>query len=406
MDYVAYAIPFFLAAIVLELAWGLLRRRNTYRLNDSINSLSLGIISTSVKLVSLGLGGIALQGVGAYAPLSMPVDSPLTWVFAFLFYDFCYYWFHRISHERQLFWASHVAHHQSEEYNLTTALRQTGTSFLGWIFYVPMFFLGVPLEVFVTVGSLNLIYQFWVHTMHVPKLGPLEWVFVTPSNHRVHHAQNPRYIDRNHGGVFIIWDRLFGTFQEELDDEPVVFGITRPLRSWNPLWANVHVYWQMLRDCLAARSLREKLYVWVAPNGWRPQGAEQAYPLPRSDSDGGLKYDPPMGRGDAAYALLQFLLVLAAAVWMLDSGASLPLGERLAYFGILLWTLFAIGRALEGRLNRQAETARLAALVALPALFGAGALTWALLIAAVSGGLLFTLPGRFDRTRLPSQAVN
>ena len=155
-------------------------------------------------------------------------------------HHFCYYWQHRLSHERTLLWASHVVHHQSEDYNLGTALRQTSTSFLfAWIFYVPMFLLGVPFDVFVTIAAVNLVYQFWVHTEHVGKLGFLETFLVTPSNHRVHHACNKRYIDANYGGVFILWDRLFGTFVDETVLEKPIYGTLKPLRSWDPLWANM-----------------------------------------------------------------------------------------------------------------------------------------------------------------------
>ncbi len=175
---------------------------------------------------------------------------------AFVVYDFCYYWLHRLGHERNILWAAHSVHHQSEEYNLSTALRQTSTGFLlSWIFYLPLAVLGVPLAVFITVAALNLLYQFWVHTRHIPKLGWYEGFFVTPSNHRAHHAQNPLYMDRNYGGVFILWDRLFGTFQQEDDAEPPVFGVTRPLASWNPLWAEPAVLCPVGGRCPACREL-------------------------------------------------------------------------------------------------------------------------------------------------------
>ena len=236
MDLVQYAIPLFVLAIVVELAYGLLVQRNTYRLNDSVSSLFLGVLSQARRFVTLGVGGYVYFLVTQHFSLPlMDAGHWFTWVLAMVVYDFCYYWLHRLGHERTILWAAHVAHHQSEDYNLTTALRQTSTGFLlSWVFYIPMYLLGIPAEVVVTVGSLNLIYQFWVHTEHIPKLGWYEWFFVTPSNHRVHHAQNDVYMDRNYGGLFIIWDRLFGTFQTELDEEPVVFGIRGPLRSWNP----------------------------------------------------------------------------------------------------------------------------------------------------------------------------
>ena len=258
--------------MLLELAYGLSRGRNTYRLNDSVSSLSLGVLSQARRFVTLGAGGYVYYLVTQYLSLPlMDASHWWTWVLAMVLYDFCYYWLHRLGHERTILWAAHVAHHQSEEYNLTTALRQTSTGFLlGWIFYLPLFLVGIPAEVVVTVGSINLIYQFWVHTEHIGKLGWYEWFFVTPSNHRVHHAQNDVYMDRNYGGWLIIWDRLFGTFQEELENEPCIYGIRGPLHTFSPLWANVHIYAGMLQDAWYAGNWRDKLRVFVARSGWRP----------------------------------------------------------------------------------------------------------------------------------------
>ena len=167
-------------------------------------------------------------------------------------------------------WASHIAHHQSEEFNLSTALRQTGTDYIGFVFYIPLYLAGVPAAAVITVGSLNLIYQFWVHTEHIRRLGPLEWIFVTPSNHRVHHARNPEYIDRNYGGVFILWDRMFGTFKDERADMPCVYGITTGLKSWNPLWANLHFWSDTAKLAWRTRSWGDKLRIWFKPPGWYP----------------------------------------------------------------------------------------------------------------------------------------
>ena len=216
MDYVELAVPFFLIALVVEAIYGKLINQNTYRLNDTISSLFMGSLRGASGILKIGFSGYIYYQIESHFVLwRMDSDLLITWIFAFIAYDFFYYWMHRISHERQIFWASHVAHHQSEEYNLSTALRQTGTGFLiSWVFYIPLFLIGVPSYVMVTVASINLIYQFWVHTRHIPKLGWYEYIFVTPSNHRVHHAQNDLYIDRNYGGVFIIWDRIFKTFQE------------------------------------------------------------------------------------------------------------------------------------------------------------------------------------------------
>ena len=244
MNFVPYAIPVFLLMIVLELGWGLLKGNNTYRLNDSINSLSMGLLSTVTKFVFLNIGALVFAKISQeYAIWSFDPNSLGHWLLAILLYDFLYYWFHRISHERQFFWGSHVVHHQSEDYNLSTALRQTSTSFATtWVFYIPCFFLGMPITMFVSIASAHLIYQFWVHTQHIPKLGVFEWFMVSPSNHRVHHAQNADYIDKNYGGLLIVWDRLFGTFKAEEENQPAIYGIRVPLQSWNPIWANLHIF--------------------------------------------------------------------------------------------------------------------------------------------------------------------
>ncbi|MAT94482.1 MAG: hypothetical protein CME59_18055 [Halioglobus sp.] len=349
MNLVVYAIPFFILAMLLELAYGLARRRNTYRLNDSVSSLFLGVLSQARRFVTLGVGGYIYYLVTAYFSLPlMDAGHWSTWVIAMLLYDFCYYWLHRMGHERTLLWAAHVAHHQSEDYNLTTALRQTSTGFLlGWIFYIPMYLVGIPAEVVVTVGSLNLIYQFWVHTEHVGKLGWYEWFFVTPSNHRVHHAQNDVYLDRNYGGLFIIWDRLFGTYQEELDEEPVVFGIRGAIRSWNPLRALTHIYVDMARDSWRTRRWRDKLRVWVARTGWRPDDVAQRYPREKTDLAHFTRFDPPVSRGVGLYAVFQLLAVVALLGWM--EGATLAYWQGVALWVFLLATTVLTALWLEGR---------------------------------------------------------
>ncbi|MEO8645899.1 sterol desaturase family protein, partial [Pseudomonas sp.] len=205
MDFILYAVPFFFVLIAVELLADRWRGVSNYRVADAINSMSTGVLSTTTGLLTKGVGLVTYAfALKHLALLELSADSVWVWVFAFVLYDVCYYWLHRMGHERNILWAAHSVHHQSEDYNLSTALRQTSTGFLlSWIFYLPMAVLGVPLLVFISVASLNLLYQFWVHTKHIPKLGWFEWFFVTPSNHRAHHAQNALYMDRNYGGVFI-----------------------------------------------------------------------------------------------------------------------------------------------------------------------------------------------------------
>ncbi len=360
MDLVPYAIPFFFLAMAIEFGYGLWRGRNTYRINDSVSSLFMGTLRTASKLVLIGVGGAVFAAIeDHYALWRMDTGHWATWVFAFVAYDLCYYWNHRIGHERQVFWASHVAHHQSEEYNLTTALRQTSTGFLlSWLFYIPLFLVGVPAEVYVTVASANLIYQYWVHTEHIPKLGWYEWIFVTPSNHRVHHAQNDIYVDRNYGGVFILWDRLFGTFQEELDEESCIYGIRGPLHTFSPLWANTHIYVGMTQDAWRARDWRDKLHVLWARTGWRPADVAERYPREKTDLSDFHKYDPQASAPVNVYALVQLVVVMAVGIALLFI-PGLSWATNATVVALMLFTMVCIGHWLDGERALNLELSRL-----------------------------------------------
>lgn len=323
MELILYAIPFFFLLIFIELGYGLARKNNTYRLNDTINSLSMGSLSRLQGLVILGFsGGVYELVVQRYQLTQLPADEAWVWISCFLLYDFAYYWKHRFGHEVALFWGSHVAHHQSENYNLSTALRQTSIDFYGFLFYLPFFFLGFPAEVLFTSVSLNLIYQFWIHTEHVPKLGVFEWFFVSPSNHRVHHGRNSIYVDKNYGGFLIIWDRLFGSFQEEIDSEPVVYGLRKPLNSWNPLWANVHVYWRLLKDTINAPGLINKLKLPFMPPGWQPDGIKTSCKN-KVRTDLGQIYNPPISGFVGAYVLCQFVFATGLGLYTIIFAADL-----------------------------------------------------------------------------------
>lgn len=351
MNYILYAVPFFFLLIALELLADRWRGVSTYNLSDSINSMSAGVLSTTVGLVTKVIGlltyTIAWEHFGQ---LELAANSVWVWLFAFVLYDLCYYWNHRLGHERSVLWAAHSVHHQSEEYNLTTALRQTSTGFLfGWIFYLPMALIGVPPLVFLAVASLNLLYQFWVHTRHIPKLGWFEWVFITPSNHRVHHAQNQIYMDRNYGGVFILWDRLFGSFQEELDDHPVVFGVTTPLASWNPLWANLQVYAALWQDAKRTSSTWDKLRIWFMRTGWRPADVAAAYPQAKPDLSQFVKFDVPLRLYRKVYATLQFSVYVLGGSYLMANAGQLSVPVLLAGCIWVGFGLYCIGMWLENR---------------------------------------------------------
>jgi sterol desaturase/sphingolipid hydroxylase (fatty acid hydroxylase superfamily) len=351
MNYVLYAVPFFFLLIALELVADRWRGMRTYRLADAINSLSAGVLSTTVGLLTKVVGLLTYTFAWQHwGLLELSAQNLWVWVFAFVFYDFCYYWNHRLGHERNVLWAAHSVHHQSEDYNLSTALRQTSTGWIfGWIFYLPMALLGIPPLVFLTVAALNLLYQFWVHTRHIPKLGWFEWVFISPSNHRVHHAQNAVYMDRNYGGVFIIWDRLFGTFQEELDEEPVVFGVTTPLASWNPLWANLQFYAVLWQDAVRAGSVWDKLRIWFMRTGWRPADVAARYPQAKPDLAQFEKFHVPLRPVQQLYAAVQFVLYVAAGSYLLANGATQSVAVLLGSCAWMAFGLYVLGAWLENR---------------------------------------------------------
>lgn len=351
MNFVTYAIPFFLLLIVIELAWGWSKGNNTYRVNDSLNSLSLGLLSTVTKFVFLNIGLLVFSRIEQnYAVWAFDMTSYAHWLVGLLFYDFLYYWFHRISHERQFFWGSHVVHHQSEDYNLSTALRQTSTSFLTtWVFFIPCFFLGMPIYMYVSIATAQLIYQFWVHTQHIPKLGFIEWFMVTPSNHRVHHAQNKDYIDKNYGGLLIVWDRLFGTFKEEDEQLQPIYGIRSPLNSWNPLWANIHIFISMARDAWRTARWSDKFRVLWARTGWRPADVAARYPAEKSDLNNFKKYDPQLRVKVNVGIIGQYFIVSIFHAWGAQQASQLSSELLWATVIAQAYTLIVIGALLEGK---------------------------------------------------------
>lgn len=339
MNPIIYAIPVFLLTMLGEhllLAW---RRGEGYDPADTLMSLSLGVLSQASGLVTKAMT-IGIYTV-VYA-LARPKlsghdsfwrgDSLLTGVAALLVYDLCYYWFHRISHERKIFWAAHVVHHSSEYYNLSTALRQTSTgAMLGWLFYLPMAVMGIPPSVFVTVALIDLLYQYWVHTELVKKLGWFDNLFVSPSNHRVHHGQNDYCIDRNFGGMLIIWDRIFGTFAAERDDERICYGIRNPLRSFNPLWGNAHYYAEIWADIRAARGVRAKLCApFAPPAGWA------AGPLEHFASSNFNRHQVAASRGALAMAAGFYVALNAGLIALLVAAPRMShIAMGLAVAGLL-----------------------------------------------------------------------
>ncbi len=351
MTAIIYAIPVFVALMAAEFGIGLALGRNVYRLNDAIGSLTAGILSQISGVFTLALRvGIYVVVYERFAVFPLRADDWRVWLAALLAYDFLYYWNHRVGHECGLFWAAHVVHHQSENFNLSTALRQTSSgALLSWIFYMPMAIAGVPPLVFVVVGLIDLLYQFWIHTELIGKLGWFDRVFASPSNHRVHHGVNEQYLDKNYGGILIVWDRLFGTFIEE--DEAPVYGVRGGLGTFDPIWANLSYYAAMADMSWRARDWRDKIRAWFAPPGWRPADLRPAGPEPPYDVKAVRPYDPPASRAASIVALAALAAMIGATAAFLAVGPQLPLADGLVVFLALTATIWAMGALADGRVS-------------------------------------------------------
>jgi sterol desaturase/sphingolipid hydroxylase (fatty acid hydroxylase superfamily) len=342
---IVLATPVFFALIGLEYWIGVRRGRDTYRLNDAVSSIALGMLSQVVgvltKLFTLGIYTWVFERA---ALMRLDAGAWWVWLTGLLLYDFLYYWHHRLGHTTALLWAAHAVHHQSEDYNLSTALRQTGSGWLvGWIFYLPMAILGFPPLVFAVVALVDLLYQFWVHTQQVGRLGWFDRWFCSPSNHRVHHAVNDPYLGRNYGGILVIWDRMFGSFQEELKREPCVYGTRDALASWDPWTANVQVYAKLLRKARRTPRWRDKLRLWWEPAHWEPGvGARIA---PGYDPRARPLFDPPVPSSHRIAATALFVALLGGVALFLWNAHRLG---PMAQLGVLAGLL--AGQALTARL--------------------------------------------------------
>jgi sterol desaturase/sphingolipid hydroxylase (fatty acid hydroxylase superfamily) len=352
MNFILLAIPGFFILIVFELLWNHFKGTDYYRLNDAINSLSLGILSR----ITGALYALLPLSLYAYTYESFALftwqDNITTWIIAFVIYDLSYYWNHRFGHTMNIGWASHVIHHSSEEYNLTTALRQTSIpNPIGALCFIPMLLLGFPPWLLVAVGSLNLIYQYWVHTQVIDRMPAwYEALFITPSNHRVHHAKNKIYIDKNYGGVFLIWDRMFNTFQPELKQEKVIFGISTQLASWNPIWGNLQVLSNLARDAIRTEKWSDKLTLWFRKTGYRPEDVTAKYPIIKSNLAAD-KFDTKLSKPQKWYAFFQYIFVAAGILPFMILLKDMTSTEIITSSVVLTFSLFSLGKVQENSPN-------------------------------------------------------
>ncbi len=371
MQLIVASIPLFFILIGIELVAARALERRVYSFADSFADLGCGVIEQLLSaLVKTSLFAAYLTLYSQARLFDLPENSWVVFVICFLAVDFLYYWFHRMSHEIGAFWAAHSVHHQSEEYNLSVALRQGAfQGFFSWVFYLPLAVLGFAPVTFITCSALNTLYQFWIHTRLIDKLGPIEWVFNTPSHHRVHHGRNPRYIDRNHAGVFIIWDRMFGTFVPETD-EPV-YGVVKPLSSTNPVWANVAGWADLWSVAVKALRLEDRLRPFIAAPGWRP--VELGGPLepPEVSRPKDEVRVLPIPRSLASYVFVHFVLLIVLSASALARIGALGVTAFSAIALLVTFSFVVLSTLLERRpWGRPLEAARVLLLLVLAIGYG------------------------------------
>jgi len=385
---IVLSIPIYFVLIGVELLAERWQHTQRYRLADALTNISCGMTSQVAGVF------MRIAAVGAYAFVYQRwavLHIHQSWAAGLLLFvlaDLGYYWAHRFSHQINLFWGGHVVHHQSEDYNLSVALRQSSLQNLFTFFvYLPLAVIGFEPVFFVYISALVTLYQFWIHTEFIGRLGPLEWVLNTPSHHRVHHGRNPRYLDKNYAGALIVWDRLFGTFEPET--ERPVYGITVPLRSWNPLWANVSHYPALWAQVRATPGLANRLRVVFGRPGWRPAGQGGPVEIPAVNGATYQKYQPRPARGVSGYVLAQYVVLVGVAALFVFTQGKMPPATRYLLAGWIASDVVAGGGLLENRAWAwQLEVPRLLGSLAL--LVG---LLWgsALLPVAAAGGAVFVL---------------
>ena len=344
-------IPIFLVLIVIEVSYGVWKNDQKHSYMDTISSLSSGFTNLMVDI--LGLGIIIFSYPFFYERLKIVEleESILLYFLAFVCVDFASYCHHRLKHSINVFWNMHVIHHSSEEFNLACALRQSITNNLGIgiLFLIPAALLGVPAKMISILGPLHLFGQFWYHTRHIGKLGWLEYILVTPSQHRVHHAINEEYIDKNLAAIFCIWDRAFGTFQEELDDVPCVYGTLKPVNTWNPILINFQHLSYLIQDAWHTNNIGDKLKIWFMPTGWRPKDIVDKYPRNSVDNVyDQKKYKPNYTILHKIFVGFHFITLNIVLFIFLNSFADLTIFDKSGYLIFIFSTIFSFSSIMDG----------------------------------------------------------
>ncbi|MFX0557319.1 sterol desaturase family protein [Maribacter sp. CXY002] len=348
-----YAIPFFMVLMALEITYGYLVKDQKYKVMDSVSSISSGL--TNIIKDSLGIGLVLISYPFLVDNLALVriENTWIVWIIAFIVIDFAGYWNHRLSHKINFFWNQHVIHHSSEEFNLACALRQSISNLLGYFPFLllPAAILGVPNEIIAILAPVHLFAQFWYHTQHIGKMGWLEYIIVTPSQHRVHHAINPEYIDKNLGQILCIWDRWFGTFQEELEDVLPQYGVLKPAKTWNPVLINFQHLWRLIQDAWHTKKIWDKVRIWFMPTGWRPVDVKDNYPISIIDDVYSFKrYATASSKLFNTYIIFQLLVTTALLMFMFYNYGNIGfnglfINGALVFMGIYGYTTLMDGKS-------------------------------------------------------------
>ncbi len=344
------AIPVFIGLMLIEAFYSWWIGKFSFRSMDTISSLSSGTTNTLKSVLNLTLVVISYGWLVDKVALFEFESSWVKWILSFIAIDFAGYWSHRLNHSINIFWNRHIVHHSSEEFNLACALRQPISTLvsLGFIFLFPAALLGLPTGLIAEISALHLFLQFWYHTKHIPKLGWLEYVIVTPSQHRVHHAINDIYLDKNLSAIFCVWDRMFGTFQEELEEEPCVYGVKKAVETWNPILINWQHMWRLIQDAWRTKSWGDKFKLWFMPTGWRPDDVNKKYPIEYTkDPFRQVKYDTEGSTLFHIWSWFQYLMATFLMTHMLIYLADIGFPNLFLYGGFLFLMIYSYSSLMD-----------------------------------------------------------
>lgn len=347
--YIGLAIPAFFFFMIIELILEKVKKKNYYRFADSITNISAGIGSQIMNIFAKSLLVVLFTYIYDHFALYHIPENWYTGILLFLLFDFAFYWAHRLGHRVNFLWAAHVVHHQSEEFNLSVALRQPWLSdILTFFIFIPLPLMGFSPQFIVLIGAIDILYQFIIHTKYVGKLHPvIEFIFNTPSHHRVHHAVNKQYIDKNYAGVLIIWDRLLNTFEEE-KEEPL-YGITVPFKSWNPVWANIHYWIDLFKLSEKSKRIIDKILVFFTPPGWQPKELGGYQPPKLITKENYNKYESSTEGPIKKYIIVQYVILLVIAGVFLNFYKHFSLLERILPSTLILFNTVVLGALAENK---------------------------------------------------------